>query len=367
MIQKVFIIGATGRVGSALVNQIIKKGDIDASHHVNPTVIAGLASSTHIIYSPQGLTEKQAYDFANKKCDEAKKYNNLDELLRIANEEKSNQSTLVFVDVTSLNEPMTEFHRKVISSSKHGIVTANKNPVALSDYSTFQLLTRDTRRYGYRCSVMAGADAVPFLRDLKDLNDKLYSLQGCLSGTLCYLTSELEKGKKFSEIIREARQKGYTEPHPRDDLNGIDVARKMVVLARAAGFPVGIKDVKIKPFTPQEYLAEGNIDSFLDAISELDKNFKERMEHVRKKDFTLRYVAEMNVIDGIPNIQVSLKEVPKQSPLGILEGTLNKIVVVTESYPKGYTIEAPGAGLEVTARNIRRDLLDLLPDRKSVD
>ena len=367
MMQDVFIIGATGRVGATLINQIIKKGDIDNKLHVNPTRIVGIASSTHTVYSNKGLSEGQVRSFINKQQDGAKEYTSLSELFELTGKgHKSGESALVFVDVTPVNEPMTEFHERIIRSSAHGIVTANKNPVALSDYKTFQLLTRDPRRYGYRCSVMAGADAVPFMRDLKDLNDGLHSVNGCLSGTLGYITSELEKGRMFSEILKEAHQKGYTEPHPRDDLSGIDVARKMVVLARAAGFPVGLKDVQISPFIPKEFLTIGDVGGFLDASAELDAEFKRMAEGAKKNDNVLRYAAEMSAIGKTLSIRVSLKEVPRKSPLGTLQGTLNKIVIVTEAYPNGYTVEAPGAGLEVTARNIRRDLLELLPDRKSI-
>jgi len=363
MIQDVFIIGATGRVGAALINQIIKKGDIDNNFHVNPTRIMGLASSTHVVYAQKGLSEQQALDFTNKHHDGAKAYYDLNELFELANR-KSDESSLAFVDVTSVNEAMTEFHKKVIGSSAHGIVTANKNPVALSDYETFQLLTRNPRRYGYRCSVMAGAEAVPFLRDLRDLSDNLKSIQGCFSGTLSYITSELENKRAFSSIVKEAHSRGYTEPHPRDDLSGIDVARKMVVLVRAAGYNVGITDVAIKPLIPKSYLDEENVQSFLGSLAELDEELSNRIKQAEKYGLTLRYVAKMDIQNGNPKIDVSLAEVPKQSQLGSLVGTSNKIVIFSESYQNGYSIEAPGAGLEVTARNIRRDLLDLLPERK---
>ena len=283
-------------------------------------------------------------------------------------EYKSNRSTLVFVDVTALNEPMTEFHLKVIRDTPYGIVTANKNPVALSDYAVFQELTRHPRRYGYRCSVMAGAESVTFLQDLRDLNDRLHSIEGCFSGTNGYIATELEKGRKFSEIVIEARKKGYTEPDPRDDLSGLDVARKIIVLARTAGYGVGIENVVLNPFIPREYFSGEDVSSFLNRINELDEYFKEIVAKAKENGLSLRYVARMDIIDGEPKIEVGLKEVPEKSPLGRLEGTLNKFVVITDAYPEKspYSVEAPGAGLEVTARNIRRDLLYLLPERENI-
>lgn len=365
MIQDVFIIGATGRVGKTLARQILEKGDTDSSIHANPTRIVGLASSSSTIFSFKGIPKNNALEFLNGQYKKSSAYNSFTEFIEIASRQhKMSESTLAFIDLTSLNEPMTKFHLEVIQNTDYGIATANKNPVALSSYETFQLLTRNPRRYGYRCSVMAGAEAVPFLRDLKDLNDNLKSIQGCFSGTLSYITSELEIGKSFSAIVREAHSKGYTEPHPRDDLSGIDVARKIVVLARTAGYEIGIDDVSIKPFVPKKYLSENNIEIFLKNLSELDETFKERVKQAEKYNATLRYIAIMEVKNEKVMIEVALKEVPKQSQLGSLYGTMNKIVIVSESYPNGYSIEAPGAGLEVTARNIRRDLLDLLPERK---
>jgi len=196
MIQDIYIIGATGKVGSTLINQIIEKGDLDREFHANPTRIVGLASSTHTIYSPEGLSQEQIHNFVNKNYNNAQEYNNLSKLLEIVKQNIRNEKNpLVFVDVTAVNEPMTEFHLKVMEETPYDIVTANKNPIALSNYAVFQKLTKDIRRYGYRCSVMAGAEAVTFLQDLTDLKDRVLIIKGCFSGTLGYITSELETGR----------------------------------------------------------------------------------------------------------------------------------------------------------------------------
>lgn len=367
MLQDVFIIGATGKVGRELVNQIIERGDIDSGRHLNPTRIVGLASSKNFIYSPSGLSLQQSRDFTENHAANAIQYSSLMEILGIANNElKNNATTLVFVDVTPLNEPMRDFHLKVIRETQYGIVTANKNPIALSDYKTFQILTQDVKRYGYRCSVMAGAHAVPFLQELRDVNDPVLLVEGCFSGTLGYITSELEKGINFSEILRKAHANGYTEPHPRDDLSGLDVARKLIVLARTAGYSVDLKDIKLSPFIPHDFLKEDDVNKFMDKIKALDKEFSARMSNAMRNGKTLRYIAKMDARKGI-KLTVSLEEVQKQSHFGILEGTLNKLVVVTNVHPedKPYSLQSQGAGLNVTAQNIRGDLLYLLPERKN--
>ena len=367
MIQNLFILGATGKVGSTLVRQIFEKGDTDSNIHANPTRIIGLASSEEYVFVPEGISRQQACDFIERRSGITQKYDNLNQLLKIANNGSGyDGNMLAFVDVTAVNKPMAKFHLDVIRKTPYSIVTANKNPIALSDYGTFIELTKKLDRYGYRCSVMAGAEAVSFLRDLKDVNDQPKFIQGCFSGTLGYIASELEKGKKFSEIILEAREKGYTEPDPRDDLNGLDVARKLIVLARTAGFSAGLKDINVSPFIPKGYFKDESMEEFLASTKVLDSEFEKRFSEAKKRGMTLRYVAQMNIVHGIPSLDVSLKEVPKESPLGSLKGTLNKIVVVSSTYPENspYSVEAPGAGLEVTAQNIRRDLLYLIKERE---
>ncbi len=367
MTQDIFILGATGNVGKTLVSQIFEHGDNNPDKHVNPTRIMGMASifgpdmTKGYIFSPEGLSKEQSLAFSNQETSEYKVFETLDDVL---NEVKA-LNNLVFVDVTP-DKKITDFHKKIIEETNHGIVTANKNPISLSDYNTFRSLTVDPTRYGYRCSVMAGAEAVSFLQDLNDVNDKPQIIQGCFSGTLGYITSELEKGVKFSDIVKKAKAEGYTEPHPRDDLNGLDVARKLLILARTGGYEVEMDDMEINPLMPEKYFAEDDIPKFLESTSEMDDYFAQKVKEADAKGNTLRYVAYMDATSGKPKLTVGLKEVPKNSALGSLKGTSNKIEVISRAYPDGssYSVEAPGAGLEVTAQNVRRDLLYRLKDRK---
>lgn len=366
MIQDVFIIGATGKVGRTLVKQIIEKGDTDATLHPNPTRIVGLASSTDFVFSTGGLSPEYIRDFPSKVTGGIK-YNDLRQILEeVRGKYVGNVSSLVFIDVTTLNEPMRQFHLDVMENTPYYLVTANKNPIALSDYHTFLRLAKDPRKYGYRCSVMAGAESITFLQDLRDLNERLHLIEGCFSGTNGYIATELEKGRKFSDILKQAKEEGYTEPDPRDDLSGMDVARKLIVLARTAGYSIGIKDVVLKPFIPKECFKDEGIEDFLERTVELDAYFREMVAAAHQRGMCLRYVGRVEVIDGNFAVNVSLEETPMRSPLGRLEGTLNKFVVVTDVYPaeRPYSVEAPGAGLDITASNIRRDLLHLLPERK---
>ena len=374
MIQDVYIMGATGNVGKELVRQLFERGDTDPNRHVNPTRIVGLASSTHTIYLPQGILPEQAYAFTSKGYSDAHADTYTDHGTLIDRARygfRAGGSTLVFVDVTALKQEMTKFHLQVIRDTPYGLVTANKNPIASSDYAIFKELTADIRRYGYRCSVMAGAEAIPFIRDARDVNDPIHSVQGCFSGTNGFITSELEKcdadgkSKRLSDIVKEAHKCGYTEPHPRDDLNGIDVARKLVIIARSMGLPIGMENVLREGLIPKEYLLEDDVPKFLDNLVNLDSGFAMKIANAKSHGSTLRYVASIDMQGEIPVLEVSLKEVPQESLLGMLKSTKNQLVITTKTFSDGYPIgPLPGAGIDVTAQNVRRDLLYLLIDRR---
>ncbi|MEK6758119.1 MAG: hypothetical protein AABX88_03230, partial [Nanoarchaeota archaeon] len=315
MYQDVFIIGATGKVGRTLVSQIIKNGDMDKSKHINPTRIVGIASSSNYLYSPEGLPEIDCLNFSPGVRD-SKNYKSLENLL---NEVKIKQKdNLIFIDVTA-SKSIIDFHLKIIRETRFGIVTANKNPLTLSNYKTFKELTKEPCKYGYRCSVMAGAEAVNFLQDLRDVNDSPILIEGCFSGTIGYIISELEKGKKISEAIRDAKEKGYTEPHPRDDLNGLDVARKLVILARTSGHDVDMKNVNVSPFIPRKYFARENIELFINSTKELDEDFSIKTKKAKENGGVLRYVARLDSRTAPKKLSVSLQEVSKNSSLGKLE------------------------------------------------
>lgn len=361
MFQDVFIIGATGNVGRTLVKQIFENGDTNQIIHKNPTRICGIASSFYALYDSDGLTQKEAWSFLANPSSTGLSYDHLNDFISVVETSKKN---VTFIDVTAATEEMLRFHTHIIKNTSHRLVTANKLPLVLADFKTFCELTAQVERYGFRCSVMAGAEAVNKVRDLKDLGDTPIEISGCFSGTLGYIASELEKGKKFSDIISVARKAGYTEPNPADDLSGFDVTRKILILARTSGYQVENQFCHREPFVPESYLNEKDPDVFCESLRELDNYFETRVATATNIGKVLRYIATFAISDGQPHIHVGLQEVAKDSPLGSLQGTRNKIIIKTKTYsPNFYSVEAPGAGLEVTAQNIRRDLLDQISRR----
>lgn len=200
---------------------------------------------------------------------------------------------------------------------------------------------------------------------MHDVDDPPKIITGSFSGTLGYIMSALDNGESFSDAVLGAKERGYTETHPANDLNGTDVAKKALILSRTAGFDIKPGSIMITPCIPAEYLAEPNIEKFLSDLSLLDAMFKAKAETARKTHCVLRYVAEARLDIKNPTITVGLRMLRNDTPLGSLKGTTNKIFVMTNTYPQGYCVEAPGAGVEITAQNIRRDLLYQLDGRES--
>lgn len=343
-----FVIGGNGNVGSEFVRQIVNKD----YPQVN---IVGLAAIEGFIFNKKGISREDAIKFTQNSL-RIEEHPGLDAILDLVVD--SYLDDVIFVDITAGKEELLNFHKRVIKDTSYKIVTANKNPLALCDFKTFKLLTSDRYRYGYRVTVMAGAESIYFLRDMYDLQEEILSIEGMFSGTLGYITTQMEKGVEFSKAVYNAKLYGYTEPHPRDDLNGLDVSRKLLILLRTLGYDIDLKDISLKPFIADEYLKEDNVELFLKSLSQLDGYFKDRISSLLKDGKTLRYVASFRNKE----MKVQLEEVDLNSPLGLLKGTLNKIVIKTESYYDNnyFVVEAPGAGPKVTALNLRRDVLSLM-------
>ena len=357
--QNVFIIGATGNVGRNLVSQIYEKDT--NSNHENPTRIIGLASSNDFIFEKKGIKKEIGIKFSNRETISNRKIKGklYTDNFRFIEATKPLRRRVIFVDVTNGKKDMLDFHL-FARQLDYGIVTANKNPLVDCDFETFKALTKDVKRYGYRCSVMAGAEAVNKIRDLRDLGDTPIEISGCFSGTLGYICSELERGKKLSEVIIDAKNKGYTEPNPSEDLSGNDVLRKILILARTAGYNPKKENIKLKSFIPEKYLSK-NLEKLIKNLKEFDQEFTASFSESLNHNMTYRYIASFSLNGGEPKINIGLRQVVRNSPLGSLNGTANKILTRTKECD--YLVESPGAGPYITAQNIRRDQLDQIDER----
>ncbi|MFO7566426.1 MAG: hypothetical protein R6X02_27535 [Enhygromyxa sp.] len=207
----------------------------------------------------------------------------------------------------------------------------------------------------YEATVGAGLPVIAALRTLLDSGDRLVQVEGALSGTLGYLAGRLEGGVAYSAAIAEARARGYSEPDPREDLSGRDVARKALILARTAGWSLEMEDVQIEALYPPA-LAPLPVDAFLAAAAALDADYAARVASARARGKVLRYLARV----GPTGAEVGLVPVPQAGRLGSLRGTANQISITTGRYhDEPLVIAGPGAGVEVTAAGVLGDVVSL--------
>ncbi len=270
--------------------------------------------------------------------------------------EENSGARLVVVDVTGA--PEGQMAPVVLTALRHGqrAVLANKRPLCGPQAEFKQLVAaagKDQGRLRYETTVGAALPVISTLQSLQDSCDLIEEINGTFSGTLGYLTTRLEEGIPFSQAVAEAREAGYTEPDPRDDLGGIDVARKALILARSLGFSLELSEIEIEALYPAS-MAEMSIPEFMGQVKNLDKEYKTRFEIAASRGKTLRYVATVKA--GL--CRVGLKEVPRDSQIGRLRGSDNIIVFKTGRYQsQPLVIQGPGAGRELTASGVLADIL----------
>jgi bifunctional aspartokinase / homoserine dehydrogenase 1 len=239
------------------------------------------------------------------------------------------------------------------------VITPNKKAGsgAISDYEVLQSLGKHgSSHFFYETTVGAALPIITTLQDLIDTGDTVHSIQGIFSGTLAYLFNVYDGETPFSEIVRQARNSGYTEPDPRDDLSGMDVARKLTIVARELGHKLELGDFPVQNLVP-ESLRAGSIDDFLDCLSDHDEEMKVMYEDARAAGKHLRYVGRLDA-DG--NAAVGLESVSAQHPFSNIALTDNIVQFETDRYSANpLVVQGPGAGPEVTAGGVFSDLLRL--------
>ncbi|MFQ5599049.1 MAG: aspartate kinase [Candidatus Krumholzibacteriia bacterium] len=239
------------------------------------------------------------------------------------------------------------------------VITPNKkaNTAGLDYYKRLRRGSRDlSMHYLYETTVGAGLPIIQTLRDLIQTGDEVLQIEGILSGTLSYLFNSFDGTRLFSEIVREARAKGYTEPDPRDDLSGMDVARKVVILAREMGLDLEVADLDIESLVPAELESE-SADAFLDRLVEFDPGMLALLEEARARDEVLRFVGTV-VPDGRSSVR--LRRCPHAHPFARIQLTDNIVLFRTRRYHENpLVVQGPGAGPDVTAGGIFADLLRL--------
>jgi bifunctional aspartokinase / homoserine dehydrogenase 1 len=238
-------------------------------------------------------------------------------------------------------------------------VTPNKkaNSADLAFYrGLYEARRTGGSHYLYEATVGAGLPVVHTLRDLRETGDDITSIEGIFSGTLAYLFNVYDGRTAFSDIVRDARQRGYTEPDPRDDLSGMDVARKLIILGREMGLDLELADVKVESLVPAG-LESGSIEDFMTRLPRHDTAMRERFETARARGKVLRYVGRLTS-DG--EATVGLMELDARHAFANIALTDNVVRFATRRYcDNPLIVQGPGAGPEVTAGGVFADLLRL--------
>jgi len=261
----------------------------------------------------------------------------------------------ILVDVTA--DPTGSLLESAASAG-FDLVLANKRPLSGARAESERLeqaARRAGRRLRFEATVGAGLPILDTFRKLVESGDRVHRIEGCLSGTIGHILSELEQGGTFSEAVRSAMALGFAEPDPREDLSGADVGRKALILARLLGFSGGPRDVAVVPLvalSPRRV----SLPSFLRGLERLDAEWDRRARAARSRGGFLRYVASVSR----RRARVGLTEVRSHSPFAGLRGTANLVAFTTERYRAiPLVIQGPGAGLAVTAAGLFNDLTEL--------
>lgn len=249
---------------------------------------------------------------------------------------------------------------------KYKVVLANKKPLT-DKLEVYDRLTRagatedgvlPPRHLGrtrWETTCGAGLPVIVTLNRLAASGDQVQRIAGTFSGTLGYVMTGLQEGRPFSAVVREAYDRGYTEPDPRDDLGGVDVARKALILARGIGWRLDMRDVQVRGLYPAA-MDSLSVPEFLTALPELDIEFRDRVEAAAAEGKVLRFAAELE--DG--RLRVGPTAVPAASPLGRLQGTDNLVEFYSKWYsPAPLVVQGRGAGVDATAAGVLSDIVEL--------
>ena len=345
-VLNLFICGI-GTVGGSLIQQIVSQQEKLKKEHGLKLNIVGIANSRNAIFDREGL-DTTGYRTALKESAPSSIEKLRDDIIEM------NIFNSVFVDCTASSD-VAAIYGDLLS---HNISVVAANKIAASaDYATYSNLKHIARqrniKYLFETNVGAGLPIINTINDLINSGDKILKIEAVLSGTLNFIFNVLSKDIPMSQAVRLAQEKGYSEPDPRIDLCGKDVIRKLVILAREAGYAIEQSDVEANLFIPQE-LFDGTLENFWAKLPQLDAQFEEERKKLAAEKMHWRFIAKYENGKG----SVSLCKVNERHPFYHLEGSNNIILLTTERY-KEYPmlIQGYGAGASVTAAGVFADIM----------
>jgi aspartokinase/homoserine dehydrogenase 1 len=340
-----------GNVGGAVLRQLEQQRRYLLSRGFDVTVVA-LANSKRFIADPKGI------DLAGWKDQLRAAPDRMDPESFAARIGGMQITNAALVDCTS-GPAIVDAYPSFIEANLH-IITPNKwaNALPWRRYeSLMKMLEQRQRHFLFEANVGAGLPVVSTLRDLIASGDEIVRIEGILSGTLSYLFNTFDGTTPFSALVRDAHAMGFTEPDPRDDLSGQDVARKLLILGRQIGLKMDLAEVKVDSLVPKA-LARGKYGSgFLPAFARYDEEMAGRVRKAASRGAVLRYVG---LLEG-GKARAGLKEYPRTHPIASAAGSDNVIAFTTKRYSRTpLVVQGPGAGADVTAMGVFSDILKLL-------
>lgn len=348
-VLNLFVVGV-GNVGRYLLDQI-RRQQTNLKENKSLTLnVVGISNSKRCAFNRDGLDIENYKEVLQNSEMEASPENIAKEVI------KMNIFNSVFVDCTA-SPAIASLYADLLSHNVN-VVAANKI-AASSKYENYSQLKQIARKkdvkFLFETNVGAGLPIINTINSLINSGDRILKIEAVISGTLNYIFNVVSENVPLSKAIKMAKEAGYSEPDPREDLSGKDVVRKIVILSREAGYKVETEDVKKHLFIPDNYF-EGGLDEFFKNIENLDKDFEMKRKHAEQKGLRFRFVARLE--NG--EVEVGLQEVGPTHPFYSLESSNNVILLTTERY-KEYPMEIKGygAGAVVTAAGVFADIISI--------
>lgn len=342
-----FIVG-TGNVGAAFLDQLTKQFKFLKEHHQLNVKLIGISNSRKMIFDRDGIPlskwkqKLELGDLASKEAFFEKMFD-----LNLRNS--------IFIDNTASSE-VAGTYAEIL---KHSISVVTPNKIAatrsMTDYLELKQLAKRYRcQFLFETNVCAGLPVLSTLSDLIRSGDRMKKIEAVLSGTLNFIFNEYNGEKPFADVIRKAKDLGYSEPDPRLDLSGEDVMRKLLILVRESGFQMEMNEIKMNSFLPDSCQGNDSLDTFYEQVEKAENHFSTLFQNASDNRCRLKMVASF---DG-ESARVGLKEIEESHPFYNLEGKDNIVLFYTDRYSdQPLVIKGAGAGAEVTASGVFADVL----------
>jgi bifunctional aspartokinase / homoserine dehydrogenase 1 len=346
-----FIVGPSGLIGKTLIKQIAQQSEYLKKEKNLNIKLTGLANTKKILLDSNGI----ALENWKERLDEAGEKINLSEF--IEDIQTLNLANSIFVDC-SADKDIVQYYYPLLDSNI-SIVTPNKvaNSGSYEEYSALRNIAKKRNvKFLYETNVGAGLPLINTLQGLINSGDRIHKIEAVLSGTLSYIFNNFAAGVKFLDVVKEAKAKGFTEPDPRDDLSGTDVARKILILARESGMKLEFNDVENIPLLSSEAMAAKTVDDFYEVLEKENSHYESLLNKALAKGEVLRFIASLE--NG--KAKLGLTSVGKSHPFYNLAGSENIVSFTTERYfHNPLVVKGPGAGAEVTAMGVFADIISL--------